>query len=362
MFNRSAQAPNGQVQKRNTSSKTVYFKMIYIYVNFLICQASMDLIFRLKQPSTEKSIEFSVTNGFVDLPKKGEKLTVTIVSQRLPTKIVLKTRGITKLDIIHVIHYSTVSESQSKQKDANESAAIATMTQLLQQNNFNLIENSDASNNSPTNKFQTQTKFKRQHTSVWKDIWETGFEISTSLADNVINGDQINATIYAVLSQVRSFESEAGSSEQFRKEILKSLAYAEGCYDSYHTLQAGNLWKDMSDIQEMNKVVNSWLLTLEKQGCHNLIKAGASGVLQAMVLSFGGFRFSNQHLELNIHPKFLHRDYFFRRLNYGNMTHINVSIEVTEDNHAMIYVALDRSDGVYYACDGGCLDEPVPLS
>lgn len=81
-----------------------------------------------------------------------------------------------------------------------------------------------------------------------------------------------------------------------------------------------------------------------------------------MVLSFGGFRFSNQHLELNIHPKYLHRDYFFRRLNYGNMTHINVSIEVSEENRANIFVALDRSDGKYYACDGGCLDEPIPLS
>jgi len=51
---------------------------------------------------------------------------------------------------------------------------------------------------------------------------------------------------------------------------------------------------------------------LEKQGCHNLLKAGASGIIQAMVLSFGGFRFSNQHLEFNIHPKYLHRDYEFR--------------------------------------------------
>jgi len=48
------------------------------------------------------------------------------------------------------------------------------------------------------------------------------------------------------------------------------------------------------------------------QGCHNLIKAGASGVVQAMVLSFGALRFSNQHLEFNIHPKYLHRDYTFR--------------------------------------------------
>lgn len=32
-----------------------------------------------------------------------------------------------------------------------------------------------------------------------------------------------------------------------------------------------------------------------------------------------------------------------------------------EDNRAVLYAALDRSDGDYYACDGGCLDPPVAL-
>lgn len=112
-------------------------------------------------------------------------------------------------------------------------------------------------------------------------------------------------------------------------------------------------------------------------------------MVQAMVLSFGGLRFSNQHLELNIHPKNLHRDLdfrlvpfhityvyydtisfiqqhgchllFIRRLSYGNSTHVNISVVVQEDNHAVLYVALDRSDKNYYACDGGCLDKPVQL-
>lgn len=195
-------------------------------------------------------------------------MSVTIISQRLPSRLSLKTRGVTKLDIIHVIHYDvkTITNSQNKQKpDAQEANAIETMTQLLQQNNFNLIEMNEASISSTSNKKQTYSKFRRQHTNVWNNLWETGFQISTSLADNVINGDQINATIYGVLSQVRSFEFEADSSEQFRNDILKSLAYAEGCYDSYHTLQAGDLWKDVTNIMEMNRVVNSWLLTLEKQ-------------------------------------------------------------------------------------------------
>lgn len=226
----------------------------------------------MKQPSTNKFIEFSVTNGLVDIPKKDEQLSVTIVSQRLPSKIALKTRGITKLDIIHVIHYGVKANSQSEPKpDVMEAAALETVTQILQQNHFNFVENNDISNSNPSSKFQTHSKFKRQHINVWNSLWETGFQISTSLAENTINGDQINATIYAVLSQARSFEFEVDSSDQFRKEIIKALSYAEGCYDSYHTLQAGNLWIEMTDIRQTNRLVNSWILTLEKQVCHNSI-------------------------------------------------------------------------------------------
>lgn len=196
-------------------------------------------------------------------------MTLTIVSQRLPSKIALKKRGITKLDIVHVLQYSVSSDSsQSKQKpDAIEASAVDIMSTMLQQSQFNFNENSDTSSGSSSlsNKMQILSPFRRQHINVWNNLWETGFQISTSLADNVINGDQINATIYAVLSQVRSFEFETNSSEQFRANIMKSLAYSEGCYDSYFTLQAGNLWKDMNSIQELNKVVMSWLLTLEKQ-------------------------------------------------------------------------------------------------
>lgn len=86
--------------------------------------------------------------------------------------------------------------------------------------------------------------------------------------------------------------------------------------------------------------------------CHNLLKAGASGVIQAMTLSLGALRFSNQHLELRIHPKDLHRDYLFRRISYGNATHVNISIVLQADNKAMLLAALDRSDKYYYACDG----------
>ena len=88
---------------------------------------------------------------------------------------------------------------------------------------------------------------------------------------------------------------------------------------------------------------------------------GADGVLQAMTLSYGALKFSNHHLEFGTHPRDLHRDYFFRRINYGNDTHVNISVQVGDDNKAVLYVSLDRNNRPYYACDAGCLDPPEPL-
>jgi len=139
------------------------------------------------------------------------------------------------------------------------------------------------------------------------------------------------------------------------------LAYAEGCYSGVRTLQAPNLWQALDTLSQTMRVASIWLLTLEKNGCHNLLKAGADGVVQAMVLSMPGLKFSNQHLELDVHPKELHRDIFLRRVNYGNETHVNVSINVMLDNRAAVFVSLDKRNRDYYACDAGCLDPPVQL-
>lgn len=83
---------------------------------------------------------------------------------------------------------------------------------------------------------------------------------------------------------------------------------------------APKLWKDTSTIDGVNSVVKTWLITLEKLGCHHLMKGGPSAVQQAIILSLGGLRFSNQHLEFNIDPSYLHRNYLFRYLK--NICHL----------------------------------------
>lgn len=297
-----------------------------------------------------KMVDYQVVTGYVTSLSNSKIRAVSIVYRLIPRVLTLNKRGNTNLNLLTTINYSKpINKDQyGQQKDDVEKAAIDAMKKVLEEHGAEAA--GDA-----------LYAFRKQHTKVWNSLWQTGFYISQSKAENALNGDKINSTIYNVLSHVRAYEFEESITPQRKNQIAHDLTYAEGCFDSFHTLQAENLWKNMRTLDEANLVVQSWMLTLEKQGCHNLIRAGASGIIQSMVLSFGGFRFSNQHLEFNIHPKFLHRDFTFRRLNYGNMTHVNITVKVREDNKAEIEVALDRSDRNYYACDGGCLDTPVQL-
>jgi hypothetical protein len=60
-------------------------------------------------------------------------------------------------------------------------------------------------------------------------------------------------------------------------------------------------------------------------------------------------------------PKELHRDMFFRSINFGKQYHVNISITVEHDNRAVIDVSIDNENGQAYACDAGCLDPPTKL-
>ncbi|XP_040062762.1 uncharacterized protein KIAA2013 homolog isoform X2 [Ixodes scapularis] len=202
---------------------------------------------------------------------------------------------------------------------------------------------------------------RNMHVDAWNQLWSTGFGISQSKAYGALNGDEINGTIYYVLSHSRALASEWSTGPAEHRELQALLAYPEHCYGGHHTLQASTLWTDLSSLSSVTNAVTLWMLTLENQGCSKLMKSGAEGVLQAMVLSLGAFLFKDSHLELNTQPKDLHRELFFRRISYGNATHLNVSVALGDDNKALLRVLLDRSDRDYYACDGGCLDPPVKL-
>ncbi|PVD33839.1 hypothetical protein C0Q70_05100 [Pomacea canaliculata] len=165
------------------------------------------------------------------------------------------------------------------------------------------------------------------HMRVWGKLWESGFSLSYSKASGVLNGDKINRTIYYILSNVPAPMHDASTSKRERNAIEKVLYFPDRCYQGHSTL--------------------IHIVSFESL---------------ALILSFGPLHFHNQHLEFNAHPRELHRDYMFRRINYGNNTHVNISVVLGEDNKASLFVSLDRNDKPYYACDAGCLDAPIQLS
>lgn len=287
--------------------------------------------------------QYTVVTGAVELPKSNKVIGVAIVSLRVPSSLQIKSRMSTTLHIVTAINYTEpiLSKTYAAHRDQIKHNAISVLKTAVTGNIRRLRED---------------------HARVWQELWASGFSISHSKAENALNGDLINATIYRVLSQAPAPLYQVSTSEEQRNSILRDIAYAEGCYGGHQTLQAEKLWSKLDTIEDTNKVVGLWMVTLEKQGCHQLVRAGANGIIQAMILSFGGLRFKNQHLEFTTHPKDLHRDYYFRRVSYGNATHLNLSVVVQEEDYkAVIHAALDRSDRNYYACDAGCLDPPVEL-
>lgn len=83
---------------------------------------------------------------------------------------------------------------------------------------------------------QVGDTFYKGHITAWRELWNSGFSISRSMAEKALNGDKINATIYYVLSQVRAPLFEVGVSQQQINEANSVLSYSEGCYGGHHTL------------------------------------------------------------------------------------------------------------------------------
>lgn len=210
------------------------------------------------------------------------------------------------------------------------------------------------------------TALERQHSEMWNNLWSSGFGISHSKAPNALNGDSINATIYYLLSQRYTFpfDTDLMSFNDFGRTVSESKALLlspDRCYTGHSTLHAPNLWSALNSLSEVNRITSLWLLTLEKQGCHHLISSGAQGVMQAMILSMASLQFTNNHLEFNTPPNELHRNYYIRRVIYGNETLLNITVALADNNKAQIFVALDKNGAgkQFFACDAGCLDAPV---
>ncbi|XP_076471701.1 uncharacterized protein KIAA2013 homolog isoform X2 [Babylonia areolata] len=300
----------------------------------------------MKQVSSQtgQTVQYRVSRGLVEIPESESVVAVAIGSVVMKDTAVTILPGTTQTyHLLTVVHYT---------KPAARADAEGYLASLVTQVDQDMSKGLGFADK----------HLRQQHTRVWGKLWESGFSISHSKAAGMVNGDKVNRTLYYVLSNVPAPMHDLSTSKKDRAAIEKVLHYPDRCYQGHYTIDAETLWIEPEDEDEIARVVTTWMITLEKHGCEFMVQAGAEGVLQAMILSLGALHFHNQHLELNMDPRNLHRDFVFRRLNYGNNTHVNISVTVGDDNKASIYVSLDRNDRPYYACDAGCLDMPVQLS
>lgn len=302
-------------------------------------------------------MDFSITNGIIDVvvDNKLKHLCVSIGTTKLSNSIRLKEHEFnSRFYSITVVKYSTtfLSGKLENLERILDNLQASVISELKETTSLGF------------------SRLKKEHSDAWNSIWRSGFGISHSLAWEALNADRINASIYYVLANHRAplieVKQTASANSQVEQQPLPVILEfnMERCYEGFSTLHATTLWKLPSSEQEAASLSSLWSLTLQKHGCKNLVELGVDGVLQAIILSLGGLKFTHHHLDLNLNPRQLHRNYYFRNINYANMSLISIDIEVGSDNHAKLYVKLNElidKKQMFYACDGGCIDESVPL-
>jgi hypothetical protein len=298
-------------------------------------------------------MEFNIAKGIIDVvtDNKVKRLCVSVGSTKVPVNIRLKEHDFnSKYNLITVVKYSStlLSGKLENLEPVLADLEASVLKELRETTTLGFI------------------KVKAEHVNAWNTIWKSGFAISNSLATDALNGDQINATIYYVLSSNRAplLEINTPSSNSTSLVNTKLKFNMQRCYEGFSTLYASKLWKLPRNESGVSNLTSVWTLTLDRFGCHGLLDLGISGIMQSMILSLGGLRFTNHHLDLNLNPRQLHRDYSFRRVNYANLSFITIEIEVGTDNHALLYATLNEliePGQRFFACDAGCIDPSIEL-
>ncbi|VDN01268.1 unnamed protein product [Thelazia callipaeda] len=199
----------------------------------------------------------------------------------------------------------------------------------------------------------------REHSTAWKRLNIVTFGISKSLAPNALNAAEINSTRHMLLSNTRDPLLEIGFDKERKKAASSSLNKMQMCYTGHSTLLVpSRLWKRSSNMNDMIETMDIWLLTLEKRGCGELLKIGASGLAEAFVLSLLASKFSNEHLEVNIDLADLQREIVVNDIAYSPNTRISISILLNDGNRPYFMIS---SNSQVFACNAACLNSPVAV-
>ncbi|CAG2213829.1 unnamed protein product [Mytilus edulis] len=240
--------------------------------------------------ATGMSVEYTSTQGVILIPDSKYKVHIAIATVKIGPSVAIKAGKSVRFHVVTAVNYTQAVDLKSKAPEHLQRSVDQLLESVMKIDYASLRE---------------------EHIKVWRDIWKSEFGISNSKAAGSLNGDKINTTIYYVLSNIQAPLHELSTTVEEKSKIQKTLHYPDRCYGG-HTLlfYSETLWSEIKDEEDIADVTSTWMITLEKKGCNIIVRAGAEGVLQAILLSLGGL----------------------------------------------------RNDRPYYACDAGCIDAPIALS
>jgi hypothetical protein len=134
----------------------------------------------VKIQRNSKIIEHQVVTGSIPSPNSNKIRVVSIVYRNLPRVLTLRKRGNTNLNVLMTINYSKLvaKDAFGETKEIVEKSAIDAMKKVLEEHH----ESSE----------DALLGFRRQHTKIWNTLWQTGFYISQSKAENALNGELVD--------------------------------------------------------------------------------------------------------------------------------------------------------------------------
>lgn len=204
----------------------------------------------------------------------------------------------------------------------------------------------------------------QDHQRLWAQLFSPGVEMKKITDAHTPSGLTVNLTLYYMLSCSAAPLLSPSLSHKEREQMESTLSYEDHCFSGHATMHAENLWPGwLASVQQILQLSDLWKLTLQKRGCKGLVKVGAPGILQGMVLSFGGLQFTENHLQFQADPDVLHNSYALHGIRYKN-DHINLAVLADPEGKPYLHVSVEPhgQPGKIYACEAGCLQEPVELT
>lgn len=164
-----------EIQIRNLKHKLVDLSLVLPRV-VGIWESSTSQNIKIQKDT--KMIDHQVVSGRVELPGINKVRVVSVVFRNLPRILTLHKSGVHNFRILMTINYSKqiTKEAFESTKEVVEKFAIDAMKKVLEEHE---VESSGD---------DAFFLFRVQHTKVWNSLWQTGFYISPSKAENALNG------------------------------------------------------------------------------------------------------------------------------------------------------------------------------